>query len=419
MTSADKFGIVFAVGFTAVMIGLISAGTFSTSEPSFSQSTQVETYSPPPKPIIEESTPAQSSMASHSENSLTTVLSYNIRGGIVEDIVGDSNSNSVDILIDSRLDGQLTITIISSVVQSFDDGSYFVLVDDEEVYDFTQNGSILTIPFLAGTTEISILGINDDYVEAQAAADKAAADKAAADKAAADKAAADKAAADKAASDKAAADKAAADKAAADKAASDKAASDKAASDKAASDKAAADKAAADKAAADKAAADKAAADKAAADKAAADKAAADKAAADKAAADKAAAYKAAADKAAADKAAADKAAADKAAADKAAALPMSVSVENATGSSSPGCEPNCFIPNKVTVAVGGTVTFVNSDTAPHTSTSGTPSDGPSGVWDSSLVMPGASYDAIISSAGTYDYFCMVHPWMTGIVIAK
>ena len=289
MTSADKFGIVFAVGFTAVMIGLISAGTFSTSEPSFSQSTQVETYSPPPKPIIEESTPAQSSMASHSENSLTTVLSYNIRGGIVEDIVGDSNSNSVDILIDSRLDGQLTITIISSVVQSFDDGSYFVLVDDEEVYDFTQNGSILTIPFLAGTTEISILGINDDYVEAQAAADKAAA----------------------------------------------------------------------------------------------------------------------------------DKAAADKAAADKAAALPMSVSVENATGSSSPGCEPNCFIPNKVTVAVGGTVTFVNSDTAPHTSTSGTPSDGPSGVWDSSLVMPGASYDAIISSAGTYDYFCMVHPWMTGIVIAK
>ena len=189
MTSADKFGIVFAVGFTAVMIGLISAGTFSTSEPSFSQSTEVETYSPPPKPIIEESTPAQSSMASHSENSLTTVLSYNIRGGIVEDIVGDSNSNSVDILIDSRLDGQLTITIISSVVQSFDDGSYFVLVDDEEVYDFTQNGSILTIPFLAGTTEISILGINDDYVEAQAAADKAAADKAAADKAAADKAA--------------------------------------------------------------------------------------------------------------------------------------------------------------------------------------------------------------------------------------
>ena len=54
MTSADKFGIAFAVGFTYVMIGLISAGTFSTSDPSLSQSTTVETYSPPPKPIIED-----------------------------------------------------------------------------------------------------------------------------------------------------------------------------------------------------------------------------------------------------------------------------------------------------------------------------------------------------------------------------
>ena len=74
MTSADKFGIAFAVGFTAVMIGLISAGTFSTSEPSFSQSTPVETYSPPPQPIIEESPPAQAANMSDS-NSLTSILS--------------------------------------------------------------------------------------------------------------------------------------------------------------------------------------------------------------------------------------------------------------------------------------------------------------------------------------------------------
>ncbi|MEE2606178.1 MAG: plastocyanin/azurin family copper-binding protein, partial [Thermoproteota archaeon] len=124
-------------------------------------------------------------------------------------------------------------------------------------------------------------------------------------------------------------------------------------------------------------------------------------------------------EKAAAEKAAAEKAAAEKAAAEKAAALPMSIAIENAIGSSTPGCEPDCFIPNAATVAVGGTVSFVNSDTAPHTSTSGTPADGPDGVWDSSLVMPGSSYDTTISSAGTYDYFCMVHPWMTGTITAK
>ena len=37
-------------------------------------------------------------------------------------------------------------------------------------------------------------------------------------------------------------------------------------------------------------------------------------------------------------------------------------------------------------------VTFANNDSAAHTSTSGTPADGPNGIWDSSLVMMGAAY---------------------------
>ena len=60
--------------------------------------------------------------------------------------------------------------------------------------------------------------------------------------------------------------------------------------------------------------------------------------------------------------------------------------VENAAGSSTPGCEPDCFIPATVTIDAGGEVVFKNNDTAAHTSTAGTPTDGPSGVWDSSLV---------------------------------
>ena len=292
MTSADKFGIGFTIAITAVMIGLVSGGTFDVSQPSPVQSAPVETYTPPPPPPVAAPEP----MMAQSDDDLTTVLSYNIRGAIVESIIGDSDSNSIDIIIDARLDGELTITITSSVVEPFDDGAYFILVDGEEIHDFIQKGSILTIPFLAGNSDITILGISDDYVESHAAADKAAAEHEAM---------------------------------------------------------------------------------------------------------------------------MAEKAAAEKAAAEKAAALPMSVSIENAIGSSTPGCEPDCFIPNKATIAVGGTVSFVNSDSAPHTSTSGSPSDGPDGVWDSSLVMPGSSYDTTISSAGSYDYFCMVHPWMTGTIIAK
>ena len=97
----------------------------------------------------------------------------------------------------------------------------------------------------------------------------------------------------------------------------------------------------------------------------------------------------------------------------------MNVTVENAMGSSTPGCEPDCFLPSTVTVGVGGMVTFANNDSAAHTSTAGTPADGPSGVWDSSLVMMGAAYTTPALEAGEYPYFCMVHPWMEGLVIVE
>ena len=97
----------------------------------------------------------------------------------------------------------------------------------------------------------------------------------------------------------------------------------------------------------------------------------------------------------------------------------MHAVVENAEGSSTPGCEPDCFLPATVTIGVGGSVEFVNNDNAAHTSTAGTPTDGPSGVWDSSLVMMGTSFTTPALEAGEYPYFCMVHPWMTGLVIVE
>ena len=97
----------------------------------------------------------------------------------------------------------------------------------------------------------------------------------------------------------------------------------------------------------------------------------------------------------------------------------MNATVENAQGSSTPGCEPECFIPSTVTIGVGGMVTFSNTDNAAHTSTAGTPADGPSGAWDSSLVMMNSAYTTGALDAGEYPYFCMVHPWMVGLVIVE
>jgi len=95
------------------------------------------------------------------------------------------------------------------------------------------------------------------------------------------------------------------------------------------------------------------------------------------------------------------------------------VTIENAPGSSTPGCEPDCFIPTTATVEVGAIVTWANTDNAAHTATAGSAADGPSGVFDSSLIMAGGSYSYTADTAGTFDYFCMVHPWMEGTVIVE
>ena len=93
--------------------------------------------------------------------------------------------------------------------------------------------------------------------------------------------------------------------------------------------------------------------------------------------------------------------------------------VTNAPGSSTPGCEPNCFVPSTVTIEAGETVTWENTDNAAHTASSGTAQDGPDGVFDSSLMMVNGSFSFTFDSAGTYPYFCMVHPWMEGTVIVE
>ena len=68
---------------------------------------------------------------------------------------------------------------------------------------------------------------------------------------------------------------------------------------------------------------------------------------------------------------------------------------------------------------MGGTVTWENNDTAAHTATGGSATEGPSGVFDSSLIMAGSSFSHTFEDAGTFDYFCMVHPWMEGAVIVE
>ena len=158
MTSADKFGVIFSIAFAAAMIalmgGLLQADT-APATPSMAAPTQ--TYSPPPAPApaaapVTTPTPQAAPQTSSSDN-----LKYTIRGGIVDSISQDEHHNAVKIEMDSRLDGQITITVNNNSVKPFDDGTYFVTIDGEEV-EFTQVGKRLTIDFMANSQKIMIYG---------------------------------------------------------------------------------------------------------------------------------------------------------------------------------------------------------------------------------------------------------------------
>ena len=87
-------------------------------------------------------------------------------------------------------------------------------------------------------------------------------------------------------------------------------------------------------------------------------------------------------------------------------------------GTAVPGCEATneCYIPYEITINVGEEVTWSNDDSAAHTVTAGSAADGPSGAFDSSLFMAGTTFSHTFEEEGTFPYFCMVHPWMEGIV---
>ena len=72
--------------------------------------------------------------------------------------IGNGDDSTLDIYIDATDDGVLTIALDESIIKPFDDGTFFVLVNNEEVQDFVQEGNKLTIPCNVGDEKISIVG---------------------------------------------------------------------------------------------------------------------------------------------------------------------------------------------------------------------------------------------------------------------
>lgn len=72
------------------------------------------------------------------------------------------------------------------------------------------------------------------------------------------------------------------------------------------------------------------------------------------------------------------------------------------------------FSPKTLTVPVGATVTWMNHDKVPHlVTTAGNQ------FQKSPVLKAGQSFSNTFATAGTYSYFCSIHPQMTGKIIVK
>jgi plastocyanin len=71
------------------------------------------------------------------------------------------------------------------------------------------------------------------------------------------------------------------------------------------------------------------------------------------------------------------------------------------------------FGPQTLTVSVGTPVTWTNSDDIPHTSVS------TEGVFKSKVLDTDEKFSYTFTKAGTYPYYCTIHPKMTGKVVVQ
>jgi len=72
------------------------------------------------------------------------------------------------------------------------------------------------------------------------------------------------------------------------------------------------------------------------------------------------------------------------------------------------------FSPGTLTVPVGATVTWTNHDDMPHVVASADDQ-----FKKSPVLRAGQRFSNVFATAGTYSYFCSIHPQMTGKIIVK
>ena len=85
-------------------------------------------------------------------------------------------------------------------------------------------------------------------------------------------------------------------------------------------------------------------------------------------------------------------------------------------GAASPSCadDDSCYVPSKIQINEGYEVKWINDDSTVHTVTSGTPSSGHDGFFDSGMIRSHEKFEFTFNGFenGIYPYYCIaIHGW--------
>jgi plastocyanin len=94
-------------------------------------------------------------------------------------------------------------------------------------------------------------------------------------------------------------------------------------------------------------------------------------------------------------------------------ALPAAVAEPAVTGATEVKIDNFTFGPQRVTVRPGTTVTWINQDDIPHTVVS------TSLAFRSKVLDTDDKFSFTFTTAGTFEYFCSLHPHMTGTIVVE
>ena len=92
---------------------------------------------------------------------------------------------------------------------------------------------------------------------------------------------------------------------------------------------------------------------------------------------------------------------------------PISYNDQSSAANAAVNIDNFVFGPQTITVPVGATVTWTNKDDIPHTSVS------TDGVFKSKVLDTDEKFSYTFTKAGTYPYYCTIHPKMTGKVVVQ